>query len=255
MLLTSPLLTAVAGIRHGFSTRKGGVSADEYASWNFGGSDAPDALLENRRRFHRALALDEGTPMVQVRQIHGARVVDAKIVDANTEADGIIVTTPGVPIGIRTADCAPILMAGTDEDGQPHVAAVHAGWRGTVADIPGTAVAALASRGVPADQQRAAIGPTIGIDRFEVGDEVVEAARTALNGESPKTVVNDRGRHQLDLIDLIRRLLLRAGLRPEHIETVGGCTFSHDDLYFSHRRDKGRTGRHLSAIVVSGAEL
>ena len=170
MLLSSPLLTAVTGVRHGFSTRQGGVSEGKYASWNFGGHDDPAALTENRRRFHRALSIDPDATMVDVRQVHGARIVDASSSTTRTEADGIVVSTPEVPISIYTADCAPILMAGADEDGRLHIAAVHAGWRGAVADIPGTAVAALASRGVPPSELRAAIGPTIGIGRFEVGE-------------------------------------------------------------------------------------
>ncbi len=251
MLETSPLLSRVPGVRHGFATRRGGVSEGPFASWNFGPDDAPSALVENRRRFNAALQLDAETAVVQVRQVHGARVVDAGMVDPETEADAIITTDPGRPIGVRTADCAPLLIAGVDEDGRPHVAAVHAGWRGAVANIPAAAVAALESRGVRADFQMAAIGPTIGIGAFEVGDEVVAAARHVLLGEAPNTKVNARGRHHLDLVDLVRRLLVRAGVPSDNIDVVGGCTFEDDGRYFSHRRDKGRTGRHLSAIVIS----
>ena len=250
MLLTSPLLSAVPGVRHGFATRKGGVSTGPYASWNFGGDDTAEALAENKRRFQAALQLPSPV-VVQARQVHGARVVDQKLVDASTEADGLLTTEPGVAIGIRTADCAPLLMAGLDEDGRPHVAAVHAGWRGAVANIQAAAVAALASRGVRSAHLRVAIGPTIGLERFEVGPEVVDAAKNALGGDEPKTIVNDRGRHHLDLVDVIRQLLIRADVAPEHIDIVGGCTHSDDSRYFSHRRDRGQTGRHLSAIVIA----
>ncbi len=254
MLLTSSLLTAVPGIRHGFSTRRGGVSEGPYASWNFGVGDAPGAAAENQRRFRAALSLDPDATVVQVEQVHGSRVIDAKLVDAKTEADAIVESRPGVAIGVRTADCAPILIAGLDDDLRPHIAAVHAGWRGAVADIPGIAVAAVASHGVRPDRLRAAIGPTIGLDRFEVGDEVIDAAQKTLGGAAPKTIVNERRRHHLDLVDLVRRLLLRAGVEPEHVEVVGGCTFEDDELYYSYRRDGGETGRHLSAIVIAGGD-
>lgn len=250
MLLTSPLLTGLPGIRHGFSTRQGGVSTGPYDSWNFGPDDEdPSAQAENRRRFCRAVGLS--TPVVQVRQVHGARVVDHAIVGDDTEADAIINSRADIAVGIRTADCAPILIAGTDPDGHPHVAAVHAGWRGAVADIPGRAIAALASRGATPDRLYVAIGPTIGLKSFEVGDEVVAAATEALSGQTPKTVVNDRGRHHLDLVDLVRRLLLRAGVGEDRIDVVGGCTFEEAALYYSHRRDRGLTGRHLSAIGIA----
>ena len=252
MLLTSSLLTAVPGIRHGFSTRQGGVSRGPFASWNFGGDDDEAATKENRRRFCAALALAPDAAIIQVDQVHGSRVIDGKLVDAATKADAIVESRPGVAVGVRTADCAPILIAGLDDDQRPHVAAVHAGWRGAVADVPGLAVAAVASHGVRPDRLRAAIGPTIGLDRFEVGDEVIDAATKALDGEAPKTIVNERRRHHLDLADLVRRLLIRAGIEPENVQLIGGCTFDHDELYYSYRRDGGRTGRHLSAIVIAG---
>lgn len=250
MLLTSPLLAQVPRVRHGFTTRQGGVSEGPYASWNFGPRDEnPAAVEENRRRFLDALGV--GGPVLQVSQVHGARVVDAGLVAPAVEADGILSTRPGTVVGIRTADCAPILLAGVDEDGTPHVAAVHAGWRGAVANIPGVAVAALADRGASPDRLVAAVGPTIGLDNFEVGPEVVEAARMALDGEEPRTIVNARGRQHLDLVDLIRRLLTRAGIADDHIDVVGGCTVADPELYFSHRRDQGVTGRHLAAIAVT----
>ena len=251
MLLTSPLLDALPGIRHGFSTRQGGVSVGPYASLNFGGDDQTKALAENRRRFNEALGLAGGSSVVTARQVHGSRLVDSGVIDADTEADALATSRTNVAIGIRTADCAPILMAGIDAHGAPHIAAVHAGWRGAAANIAAVAVAALASRGVRADQQRIAIGPTIGMRAFEVGDEVIAAARRALSGDAPKTFVNERGRHHLSLVDLIRRLFLRAGIAPSNIDLVGGCTHEDATMYFSHRRDLGKTGRHLSAIVIS----
>ena len=252
MLLTSDLLSAVPGIRHGFATRQGGVSTGDNASWNFGPTDTAEALRENRRRFRVAVGLAEDAPLLQVSQVHGAEVVDGPRAESPTEADAIVESRPGVLVGIRTADCAPILMAGCDDADRIHVAAVHAGWRGAVADIPGAAVQALVAKGVRPERIRAAIGPTIGLGAFEVGEEVIEAAQQALRA-APKTTVNARGRHHLDLIDLIRRLLTRAGVAANHIDTVGGCTFEDPVRYFSHRRDQGRTGRHIAAIAVHGS--
>ncbi|MEM7679043.1 MAG: polyphenol oxidase family protein, partial [Myxococcota bacterium] len=168
-----------------------------------------------------------------------------------TEADGLVESRAHIVLGIRTADCAPLLMAGTDANGHTHIAAVHAGWRGAVADIQSGAVRALGERGVSAGDLRVAIGPTIGFDAFEVGDEVVEAARHALDGDDPRLRKNERGRWHLDLPDLIERTLHRAGVSPEHVELVGGCTVQNEDLFFSYRRDRGKTGRHLAAIGLA----
>lgn len=245
----SPLLRRIARVSHGFSTRRGGVSLGAFAGLNLAKNvgDVPEQVAENRRRFTEALG--PKMELAEVEQVHGARVW---IVDqggpAGVEADAIVTQTAGVAAAVRTADCAPILIAAQDGSA---VAAVHAGWRGATLDIPGAAVEALLAKGARASALVAAIGPTIGLEAFEVGDEVISAAERTLGGPARlKTQRGPSGRWHLDLRDLVRCLLERSGIPPAQIEVVGGCTVQDSERYFSHRRDQGRTGRHLSAIAI-----
>ena len=153
MLVRSPILD---GIRHGFSTREGGVSTGRYATLNVGGKwgDDPAHVAQNRQR----LAEAGGFPLARLhtaRQVHGARVVLVDESDpaavAPEEADALVTRAPGVVLGVYTADCVPILLG----DGEGRVAAVHAGWRGTVAGVAAAAVEALVSIGARREQLRA----------------------------------------------------------------------------------------------------
>lgn len=263
MIVHSPLLLAVAGLRHGYSTREGGVSRGPYASLNLGPKvgDDPADVEENRRRFVAALARDvprRGGPapttpaleLAEAEQVHGATVIDVTHAGhQGVDADGLLTTTAGIAVGVRTADCAPLLLAALGADGQARaVAAVHAGWRGAVAGIAGLAVQRL--RAVPGVVSlRAAIGPTIAAADFEVGDEVVEAARASLGGDAPPTLPGRGARLHLDLVGLLVQHLQRAGVPREHIEALADST-TDPSRYYSYRRDRGVTGRHLSAIAL-----
>lgn len=252
MLLESPALSRVPHLVHGFSTRLGGVSRGPYATWNLAGTgDDPAHVRENRRRFAHRLGLAGPEALVQVDQVHSAKVVDADEA-RGAEADGIVTSRPDLGIGIRTADCVPVLIACLDARGLPEaVAAVHAGWRGAVAGILAVALRRLEDSGARLERAVAAVGPAIGFDAFEVGEEVVQAARDAL-GEAPRTKLGARGRPHLDLRDLVHRQLLQSGLHEGRVDHVGGCTYENAAMFFSHRRDQGLTGRHLSAIGIRG---
>lgn len=257
MLLRSPRLSAVPGLAHGFSTRLGGASTGPYATWHMGvsvsgpepdGPAADAAVLANRRRFARALGAAPDT-LIMVDQVHGARVVRAEDA-AGAQADGLVASAPGPVVGVRTADCAPILVAARDAAGRATaVAALHAGWRGACSGIVKAGVEALAAAGHDPARMVAAVGPTIGLGAFEVGDEVVDAAAEAL-GEAPLTVVNARGRRHLDLVDLVVRLLVQAGLPRDAVDTVGGCTLDNAAMFFSYRRDGAKSGRQVSGITL-----
>ena len=248
MWVTSPLLAGLPVI-HAFSTRAGGVSEGPWAELNLGATvgDDPVAVAENRRRFRAALHLP---PLAEVSQIHGAGVVRARSEDTRTlEADAVWTDRPGLAVGVRTADCAPILVAALDAVGEVRaVAAIHAGWRGVAAGVVPDCVAALAADGLAPDRMVAAVGPCIGPEAFEVGAEVVEAVEAALAGPA-RTRPGPAGRPLLDLSDAVVRQLERAGLRPEWIDALGLCTHTDRERFFSHRRDHGRTGRHLAAIA------
>lgn len=202
---------------------------------------------------------EAGPLALEVRtQVHGARVHRVELSegapreapDPPDEGDGVWTSSPGLVVGVRVADCVPILLYDPEV---PAVAAVHAGWRGTVAGITESAVA-MGERelGVSASRLRAAIGPAIGSCCFEVGMEVVDGLRAlGLTDEELGRVRGPSGRPHVDLRAVNRRLLERAGLNPEHIEIVGGCTFCSGARYESFRRDGARSGRMRAVIGLA----
>ncbi len=248
LLITSPLLQR-AGVRHGFSTRKGGVSDGRYATLNVGGKwgDDPERVAHNRRRLAAAGAFELGR-LFTARQVHGARV--AVVVEgvlpervAEVEADVVVSLVPGTTCGVFTADCVPILVS--DDEGR--VAAAHAGWRGTVAGAAQAAVEALVSVGARRESIRAALGPSICVRCFEVGEEVAaEFDRVA-----PSSVRRAPGeKPHVDLQAANRALLLDAGLAPDHLDAAPPCTACDRERFFSFRRDGAGIGQHLSFVVA-----
>lgn len=233
---------AARGFAHGFSTREGGVSEGAFASLNLARTVGDDLarVAENGRRFGDAL----GAPrLYEVSQVHGAAIVEvgaAPVEDVRRiEADALIARRAGDAVAVRTADCVPILLADTERG---HVAAVHAGWRGVEQRIVELVVARL---GPPAALV-AVIGPHIRRDAFEVSDEI--AARIAAVAHGAPVVLPRAPRPHVDLAAAVIAQLRHAGVA--RIDDVGGCTHTEADRFFSHRRDGGHTGRHLSAIVA-----
>ncbi len=231
--------------RHGFTLRSGGVSTGRRASLDLGpaGEVAPD-VRENRLRLAAAAGLSPER-LVLAEQVHGTRVVHGGPGEL-PEADALWTEAAGVWVGIRTADCVPILLGSTDG---ARVAAVHSGWRGTVDRVAEKAVRALEGAGSGAATLRAAIGPCIGVCCYEVGEDLAERFVAAFGAD----VVQRPGpRPHLDLRMAVRRTLQQAGIAPAHIEDVEGCTSCDSARFFSHRRDRGGTGRHL-AFIAPGA--
>jgi len=242
MRLTSRLLTE-AGFVHGFSTRRGGVSAPPFDALNLGGSvgDDPAAVERNLELLAADAGIDRGA-FRAVRQVHGDRVLVAGEGphDPDAEADAVLAAAPGLAAAIKTADCVPILIA---DEATGLAAAVHAGWRGTVAEIAVRAVEALQARGAAPSRLVAAVGPAIGRCCYEVSPDL--AARFA----SRHGAAAVEGR-RIDLATANRLLLLEAGLAADRIEVLDRCTSCEPALFFSHRRDAGRTGRHLSFVAA-----
>jgi YfiH family protein len=211
-----------------FSTRVGGVSEGAFASLNLGmlTGDDPALVEENRSR----LCAEVGVEPVRLalnRQVHGAGVRRARAGERGEPGDALWTDEPGVPMLKVTADCLPIAIARTNGDG-PALALVHAGWRGLLAGVVANAVAAVGGRSA------AVVGPGIRPCCYEVGREVSEPFRARFG---PEVL---RGRH-LDLPAAAERALRAAGV--ESVEHVDLCTACHAGLFFSHRRDGGRTGR------------
>lgn len=245
-LLRSTLIRAP----HAFPTRHGGVSTGPFDSLNLSASvgDRPDAVAENLGR----LGARFGVAPAQVRtaeQVHGTTVLDVAQPDGASagEGDGLVTATPGLVGGVRTADCLPILI---EDRRTGQVAAVHAGWRGVIGEIVVRAVERLVSRGAEVGTLYVALGPAIQACCFEVGGDLPE--RFAARFGDDVVVRPPRGeRPHVDLPRAVRRSLERAGVPQSHVDVLPHCTAC-EARFFSHRRDQGRTGRHLSVIQCVG---
>lgn len=255
MVLESELLNE-AGFRHGFFTRRGGVSRPPWESLSFAASvgDDPEAVAENVQRAARALGIEAGR-LYYLSQVHGTawKVLDgtedrAEVVKA--VGDITLSRVEGVGCGVRTADCVPVLLADRRSGA---VAAVHSGWRGTADRVAGAAVGALRELAGAGADLIAAVGPHIEGCCFEVGEDVAEAlVRASSVGEAAV----DRGagrRPRVDLRRIVRAQLEEVGVAAGAIEDVRGCTVCDRESFHSYRRDRDRSGRLLSAIVASGS--
>lgn len=237
---------SAAGFAHAFSTRHGGVSAAPYDSLNLGRAvgDVLEHVHENTRRFATAAALDAAR-IFETSQVHGRAVVtvdgheDPALVRPR-EADALVSRTPGAAVGVRTADCVPVLL-GDVRTG--HVAAAHAGWRGVVDNV---VLATIETMQSTSGDLVAAIGPSIGPCCFEVGEEV---ASQLANVGGEHVVHRDRGpKPHVDLWLAVEAQLRAAGVRV--VDTLGRCTVCEAEHFFSYRRDGQKSGRMLSAIAA-----
>jgi YfiH family protein len=238
-IIQSPLL---AGFAHGFTTRAGGTSAPPFDALNLGGAvgDDPARVAANWGLLERAT----GLRFARVKQVHGARALRAAgPCEPVEEADVVLSLDEGVAACVSVADCVPVLLADPETGA---VAAVHAGWRGTVARAAAEGVRALAAEaGAPAARLLASIGPSIGPCCYEVSPDL--AARFV--EELGPAVVRGGDRPRLDLWSANAAVLAAAGVSPGRVEILARCTACERDLFFSHRRDAGRTGRQMAFIA------
>ena len=252
--IESSLLTESCGkhIRHGFFTRKGGVSSGIYEGLNvgLGSKDDRDHVLENRRR----VAAWFGQPLPRlatVNQIHSADVVtvDATYSGERPNADALVTRSPGVILGVLAADCGPILFA---DPKNRVVGAAHAGWKGALAGIAENTIDAMIALGAEREEIVACLGPSIGRDSYEVGPEFVERFLSQ-NSEFAEffTASNKPGHAMFDLPALTTRRLVNAGLRAENL---GLDTYPDKARFFSYRRTthagEPDYGRQISAIAI-----
>jgi YfiH family protein len=232
----TPDWPAPPNVHAAFSLRSGGVSAAPFDSLNLGThvGDDPERVGENRRLIGAALALP--APPRWLAQVHGTHVLEADPAAPGRPetADAVVVRHPGAVAAIQVADCLPVLFAAADGRA---VAAAHAGWRGLAA---GVLEATLQTLGEPADGLLTWLGPAIGPEHFEVGDEVRAAFVQHDRDAARAFAANARGRWQCDLVQLARRRLQALGVR----QVYGGhwCTFADPTRFFSYRRE-GRCGR------------
>ncbi len=229
-LITSKLLP----VPHGFPTRADGLNTS-------------GALADSPQGIERVLVELAGAAKVErsrlfgVRQVHGVRVVEAPATEA-VEADAIWSGRSGDAVGVKTADCLPLLLV--DPRGR-RVAAVHAGWRGTFHQIARATVEALAQAGTRPADLRVAIGPSIRVCCYQVGEEL---ASQFLSRFPPEVCQRREGRAYLDLQRAVQSTLAHCGVPVGQIDDLGFCS-SCDGRFYSHRRDRGLTGRHFSFVA------
>jgi hypothetical protein len=280
-----PQLIEAAGLKqldfvlHGFSTRRGGVSAaygGEALNLGITEQDTRDNVSENRRVFLRAINAIKGRdvlPLVTAKQVHSAVIHHVQQVpEEPLTGDGLITNLPNVVLGVRTADCIPVLLA---DKKKKAVGAFHAGWRGTLARIVEKGVGEMAAKfGSKPKDIVAAIGPGIRRCCYEVDESFRDKFATqfaysdqlfeevfdsnALHIKYPLLFLNQRApghgvpamKPHLDLIEANRRQLLDAGVSEKNIWVSDLCTSCRTDLLFSHRAEHGETGRMMAAIGI-----
>jgi YfiH family protein len=223
---------------HGFSTRYEGVSAGPFESLNLGGSqDDRSNIEENRKRALLKLNLSPGN-LCTLKQVHGNHVAMASTTPQ--EGDAMVTDKKDLVLAISIADCYPILFY--DETNKV-IGAAHAGWRGTQAKIAERTVNKMLSLGAKAESIKVAIGQGISKDKFEVGKEVIEKFEEAGFPASCWTG------NKIDLVACNQFVLSKSNILAKNIWTMNRCTFEKD--FFSHRRDKGITGRMWGLIVMN----
>ena len=253
VVLTSPLLS---GVRHGFSTRPGGVSAPPFNALNLGvgRGDDPAAVAENYRRFCAAVGLDERRAVLS-KQVHETTVRRCTADDAGKgllrqrdyTADALITDCPGLALVVFSADCGILLLHDPLTNA---VGAIHAGWRGCAGGIVEKTVAAMqAAYGADPARIRAAVGPCIGQCCFETDGDVPAAMRDALGADAEAYLQRRGTKFHVDLAGLNRQWLLRSGVLPEHIDLCGLCTACQPELFWSHRKMGNARGAQVAVIA------
>lgn len=241
------------GFTNGFSTRIGGVSAFPENSLNLAGYDEDSAenIAENRRRFLNVF--DGDFTLASNWQIHSAEVRHVKdladAADGDYKMDALVSDVRGVLLGVKTADCVPVLL-GDKKTGA--FAAIHAGWRGTVQSIVTRAIEKMRELyGTRPENLIAAIGPAATCKNYEIGRDVIDAFRENFP-DLDHIFTPTRENHALiDLHAANKEQLVRAGMAEENISIAPLCTMEHTDLFFSYRQEKklyGKTGRLMSVI-------
>lgn len=249
--------------KHGFSTRLGGVSTEEHTcSLNlaFGRGDTEKTVKKNVELFAAAVGFDANL-LISVPQVHSndVRLVGLDDVGHGVtkkspyECDGYATREQGIPVGVKTADCVPILLEARDGAGEIiAVAAVHAGWRGTAARIASAAVEKLCSLGAKRENIHAAIGPCIDECCYEVGEDFVKQIAENLGQYYEKQFISrrDDGSLYANLKAMNRAVLLESRIPEENVDICTYCTYCEETLFYSHRRQNGLRGSMMSVIVM-----
>lgn len=258
LYLTFPSLETCGEIVHGFSTRIGGVSENEFSQMNlsFSRGDVRENVLENYRRIAAAIGFDEDH-IVCSDQTHTANVREVTEEDFGkgfirprdyADVDGLVTNVTGVVLATFYADCVPLYFV---DPVRRAVGLSHSGWRGTVGDIAGATVQMMTEKyGTEPSDVLAAIGPSICQSCYEVSEDVIDQFKEAYDSSLWERLfyAKENGKYQLDLWEACRQNMLRAGILPEHISVTDICTCCNPDVLFSHRASHGKRG-NLAAFL------
>jgi YfiH family protein len=250
--LRSPLLDRLAGIRHGYFTRTGGVSDGIYGSLNIGTGSADDQALvrENRRRVAEWMGVP-ADHLLTAFQIHSPDVIVSRepFSGERPKADAIVTDRPGIAVGASSADCGPVLFA--DPESRV-VGAAHAGWKGALSGVLENTITAMERLGARRENIVAVLGPSISARNYEVGPEFVARFVAADSANCGYFIPSSKSGHAMfDLNHYTVDRLAAAGVTADALHR---CTYAEEDLFYSYRRATHRSeadyGRHVSAIVL-----
>jgi len=237
------------GLLHGFMGRRGGKSVGRYAGLNvsYRVGDDNQVVSQNVCDMKAAIGIHDGK-IVTMKQMHGDNIVevtDKKIKEAG-EADAMVTAESGVYLGVLTADCVPLLFIAPKER---IAAAVHAGWRGTLAGIAAKTVTHFKNRyGVDASDLEVALGPSIRVCCYEVNDDVAAPLMKRWGALTTPSIAMKDGKPHINLSRLNRDILRAAGVPGTQLFQIGPCTRCAAEDFFSYRRDGGETGRQISVV-------
>lgn len=258
-LYTVPAFSQTGLVKHGFTCRLGGVSKGDFSSLNlaFHVSDNPDLVIENRQKMVNLFGADLDS-IVAAKQVHGHEVYVVGIKDrgrgsvsddsAIPQTDALITDVPGVALSLYYADCVPVFFL---DPVKQVVALAHAGWKGTVQLIAALTIKKMTALfGTKPESCLAAIGPSIGRCCFQVDRPVVDEFARNVDDYEKFCFPHSAGKWSIDLPGMNEHLLVQGGLRPKNITQSGFCTSCSNDLFFSYRKDGGRTGRQAALIML-----
>lgn len=244
----------------GISTRNGGFSKEPFHTLNLGlhVNDTREDVIQNREQLSRMI----GAPLhtwICAEQIHGDKIVKVSNADrgkgstqmdtAIKGVDGLYTRDPNTFLFSAYADCVPLYFFA--EAAESLIGVAHAGWRGTVANIGGKMIKKwISDENIPVDDIKVCIGPSIGKCCYVVDDYVIEQMTNGMDGTLSNRIYEkiSHGQYRLDLKAANYEMIRKSGVLPDHIEISNYCTSCHSDLFFSHRKGQGKTGRMLSFI-------
>lgn len=251
-------ISALGFVSHAFCTRRGGVSAGPCSSLNVGDlvGDRDEDVRRNISLVEESFGIQKDR-LILMRQVHGDRILvideDGPLPHPLNECDGLITDRPGVALGVRTADCVPVLFA---DPVRRIVGAVHAGWRGTALGIAAKMVEIFVEQyGSRREDLLAAIGPAIGSCCYQVDAPLFDAFSKISDRERFLKRCTQTDHWRLDNPLANRFQIEKAGVPSENISAVGQCTSCRQDLFFSHRGSNGCAGRQINFVMLNRGDV